>query len=80
MSECFSAEEKAKVEEAKTKLREVLDKADSTTDEIKSATKAAQEAGYIIGQKMYESQQANATTEAPNTGKANDVEYEVKDA
>ena len=74
----LSSDEKSKVEAALSKLKEEKEK--NNIDELKKALDEAKQASYIIGQKMYESQQANQSANtAPNSGTSDDVEYEVKD-
>lgn len=80
----LTEDEKSKVNEAVSKLKETLAKADARTEDIKADTDALNQAAMVIGQKMYEAQQAtqgatpNAES-ATNSGSVDDVEYEVKD-
>ena len=74
----LSSDEKSKVEAALSKLKEEKEK--NNIEELKKALDDAKQASYIIGQKMYESQQTNQSANtAPNSGTSDDVEYEVKD-
>ena len=78
----LSSDEKSKVEAALSKLKEEKDK--NNIDALKKALEDAKQSSYIIGQKMYESQQASQTTSnmnaAQNSGSSDGVDYEVKDA
>ena len=81
-SDKLSSDEKSKVEAALSKLKEEKDK--NNIDDLKKALEDAKQASYIIGQKMYESQQASQTTSnmnaTQNSGSSDGVDYEVKDA
>lgn len=78
----LSSDEKSKVEAALSKLKEEKDK--NNIDDLKKALEDAKQASYIIGQKMYESQQASQPqsdmNNTSNSGSSDGVDYEVKDA
>lgn len=78
----LSSDEKAKVESALSKLKEEKEK--NNIEDLKKALEDAKQASYIIGQKMYESQQTSQAAPnmngAQNSGSSDGVDYEVKDA
>ena len=78
----LSSDEKSKVESALSKLKEEKDK--NNIDDLKKALEDAKQASYIIGQKMYESQQDSQPQpdvhNTSNSGSSDGVDYEVKDA
>lgn len=77
----LSSDEKSKVEAALSKLKEEKDK--NNINDLKKALEDAKQASYIIGQKMYESQQASQSqpdvNNTSNSGSSDGVNYEVKD-
>ena len=78
----LSSDEKSKVEAALSKLKEEKEK--NNINDLKKALEDAKQASYIIGQKMYESQQASQphpdVNNTSNSGSSDGVDYEVKDA
>ncbi len=76
-SDKLSSDEKSKVETALSKLKEEKEK--NNINDLKKALEDAKQASYIIGQKMYESQQASQPHPDANNGSSDGVDYEVKD-
>lgn len=78
----LSSDEKSKVEAALSKLKEEKEK--NNINDLKKALEDAKQASYIIGQKMYESQQTSQPhpdmSNTSNSGSSDGVDYEVKDA
>ena len=78
----LSSDEKSKVEDALSKLKEEKEK--NNISNLKKALEDAKQASYIIGRKMYESQQASQpqpdVNNTSNSGSSDGVDYEVKDA
>jgi molecular chaperone DnaK len=78
-----TSDEKTKIEDNIKNLKESLDKNDDINT-IKSKLEELKQSSYSIAQKLYETSNAQPNQEAQTnsnaSGKADDVEYEVKDA
>ncbi|MDR2526897.1 MAG: molecular chaperone DnaK, partial [Rickettsiales bacterium] len=68
----INADEKTKIEDEVKKLKELLEKEDSTTDEIKKATDSLTDAAMKLGEAIYQSQQQSGDTNPNQNQQQND--------
>ena len=64
----ITSDQKAKIEASAKDLKDALARTDVSVDELKSKTEALQQASMELGQKVYESAQAQQSQSQPNSG------------